>query len=69
MAIDLETCNDRAITVRVDVAIANNRWAQAAQPLYYNESTTLLDRARDNLLAAEAKHQECLQLAHSRNWL
>jgi hypothetical protein len=69
MAIDLESTMDKALAVRVDAALTNHRWAQMAQPLYFNETAAALEQAQASLAAAEAKQQESLSLARSHGWL
>ena len=69
MALDLDACMDEALTVRVNVAITNHCWAQAAQPLYFDEAATALKQAQAALDAAEAQQQESLDLARRHNWI
>ena len=69
MAIDLEGTMDKALALRVDVALANHRWAQLAQPLYFNESSDALAAVAQRLAAAEATQAESVELARSRGWL
>ena len=69
MAIDLEGTMDKALALRVDVALANHRWAKLAQPLYFDTSRSALDAAAARLSAAEAAQAESTALARGRGWL
>ena len=69
MAINLETQMDAAHKVRVDVALANHRWAQLAQPLYFSDSSGLLDDSDQALAAVAASQKESLDMAQSLEWL
>lgn len=69
MALDLDACMDEALSVRVNVAITNNQWALAAQPLYFDEAAASLEEARAALNAAEAQQQDALQIARAQGWI
>lgn len=69
MALDLDACMDEALSVRVNIAITNNKWAQASQPLYFDEISASLAESRAALDAAEAEQQEALNIARAHGWL
>jgi type IV secretory pathway VirD2 relaxase len=60
---------DSALKLRVDVALTNHEWARLAQPLYFNESNALLDKAQKSLTTAEAAQKECQDVASRHGWL
>jgi hypothetical protein len=69
MAIALESSMDNALRLRVDAALTNHEWAQLAQPLYFNESQALLDKAQSSLETVEASQKECQGIARRHGWL